>query len=110
MGTFELKKASDGQFYFRLKAGNGETILSSEMYKARDGATNGIESVKKNAPLDDRYEKKVSKDNKPYFVLKAGNHEIIGTSETYSSEAARDNGIASVKSNAPTAGVNDQTG
>lgn len=110
MGTFELKKASDGQFYFRLKAGNGETILSSEMYKAKDSATNGIESVKKNAPIDARYEKKVSKDNKPFFVLKAGNHEIIGTSETYSSDAARDNGIASVKSNAATAGVNDQTG
>jgi uncharacterized protein YegP (UPF0339 family) len=104
-GKFELKVAKDGQFYFRLKAGNGQTILASEMYKAKASALNGIESVKKNAPLDERYEKLVSKSEKPYFVLKAGNHEVIGTSELYESDASRDNGIESVKSNAPEAEV-----
>jgi uncharacterized protein YegP (UPF0339 family) len=34
-GTFEIKKANDGQFYFRLKAGNGQVIPSSEMYQAK---------------------------------------------------------------------------
>jgi uncharacterized protein len=107
MGTFEVKKLSNGQFAFSLKADNGERILASEQYKAKDSALNGVESVKKNAPQDARYEKKMSVKNQPYFVLKAGNHEIIGTSEMYSSEAARDNGIASVKSNAPGAKVVD---
>ncbi len=37
----------------------------------------------------------------PYFVLKAGNGEIIGKSEIYSSKSACKNGIASVKKNAP---------
>lgn len=108
-GKFLLKKASDGQFRFVLKAGNGETILTSELYKAKTSALNGIDSVKKNAPLDERYERKVDKGGHPRFNLKAANHEIIGTSESYSSEAARDNGIASVKANAVVAAVEDQT-
>jgi uncharacterized protein YegP (UPF0339 family) len=106
---FDLKKASDGQFVFHLKAANGEIILASEHYKGKSGAENGIESVKKNAPLDERYDRLESKGGKPYFVLKAGNHEIIGTSEMYSSTSARDKGIESVKTNAPGAAVNDMT-
>lgn len=108
-GKFILKKSSDGQFRFVLKAGNGETILTSELYKVKPSALNGIESVKKNAPLDERYERKVDKAGHPRFNLKAGNHEIIGSSEGYNSDAARDNGIESVKANAPTAVVEDET-
>jgi uncharacterized protein len=108
-GKFLLKKSSDGQFRFVLKAENGETILTSELYKVKTSALSGIESVKKNALLDDRYEKKVDKAGHPRFNLKAANHEIIGSSEGYNSEAARDNGIASVKDNAATAVVDDET-
>jgi uncharacterized protein len=106
---FHLKKSSDDQFRFVLKAGNGETILTSELYKAKPSALNGIESVKKNAPLDERYERKLDKSGHPRFNLKAANHEIIGSSESYSSEEAREVGIASVKANAPTAAVEDET-
>lgn len=102
-GKFEIKTAKNGEFIFNLKAGNGQVILTSEMYKAKASALNGIASVKKNAADDTRYEKKKSTNGKNYFVLKAGNHEIIGTSEMYNDESARDNGIASVKTNAPTA-------
>jgi uncharacterized protein len=108
MAKFQLKKASNGQFFFTLHADNGETILTSEMYKAKPGALNGIESVKQNASNDARYERKVSKGGKPYFVLKAGNNEAIGTSEEYSSESARDNGIAAVKAGGPMASTDDQ--
>jgi len=108
MAKFQLKKASNGQFFFTLHADNGEKVLMSEMYKAKPGALNGIESVKKNASDDARYERKLSKAGKPYFVLKARNNEVIGTSEEYSSEAARDNGIAAVKSAAAAASTDDQ--
>ena len=108
-GKFVIKKSSDGQFRFNLKAGNGEIILTSELYKAKASAINGIESVKKNAPLDNRYERKVDKAGHPRFNLKAANGEIIGSSEGYNSEAARDHGIESVKTNAPTAEVVDET-
>ena len=107
MAKFQLKKASNGQFFFTLHADNGEKILTSEMYKAKPGALNGIESVKKNAPDDARFERKVSKGGKPYFVLKARNNEVIGTSEEYSGDSARDNGIAAVKSAAPMASTQD---
>lgn len=106
---FELFKDKKGEFRFRLKAGNGEIILASEGYKDRGGAMNGIESVKKNADLLARFEKKASTSGKHYFVLKAANHQVIGTSEQYSSEDARDNGIKSVIANAKLAGVEDQT-
>ena len=108
MAKFQIKKASNGQFFFTLQADNGEKILTSEMYKAKPGALTGIESVKKNAPDDARYERKVSKGAKPYFVLKARNNEVIGTSEEYSGKSARDNGIAAVKSAAPMAQTDDQ--
>ncbi len=106
---FELKDAKGGQFLFVLKAANGEPVLTSELYKTKDGAKNGIESVKKNSKLDTAYKTEVSKDKKPFFVLKAGNHETIGTSETYSSESAMKEGIAAVKKIAADAKVEDIT-
>jgi uncharacterized protein YegP (UPF0339 family) len=106
---FVIKKAKDGEFYFNLKAGNGETILTSEMYKAKASAKNGIESVKKNAPLDVRYERKEDKKGNPRFNLKAANHEVIGSSESYNSTSSRENGIESVKKNAPGASVEDES-
>ena len=51
-GTFELYKDKRGEFRFRLKAGNGEVIASSESYKTKASALNGVESVKKNASSD----------------------------------------------------------
>ena len=108
-GKFELKKAKDGQFYFNLKAGNGQIILKSEIYKAKSGANNGIDSVRKNSALDDRYDRRESKKGEPYFVLLAANKQIIGQSEMYSSTTAMENGIKSVKANGPEAGIDDLT-
>jgi len=106
-GTFEIKKAKDGQTFFHLKAANGQVILASEMYKAKESALNGIESVKKNAPLAERYEKLTSKNGRFFFTLKAANSQVIGNSEMYESESSRDNGIDSVIKNAPTANIVD---
>jgi len=108
-GKYELKKTAKGQFMFNLRAGNNQVILTSEQYKAKAGATNGIESVRKNSPLDERYERKVAKDGQHFFVLKAANSQVIGTSELYKAKASMENGIASVKKNGPTATVDDQT-
>jgi uncharacterized protein YegP (UPF0339 family) len=106
-GKFDLKKAKNGQFYFNLKATNGQVILTSEMYKAKSSAKNGIESVKTNAAIDERYERRESKKGEPYFVLLAANKQVIGQSEMYSSVAAMEKGINSVKTNAPDASVDD---
>lgn len=108
-GKFELKKSTNGKFFFSLKAGNGEKILGSEMYETKPACENGIESVKKNAPDDARYEKKTSNKGDHYFNLKASNGQVIGSSEMYSTASGRDNGIESVKKNAPDAAVDDQT-
>lgn len=108
-GKFELKKTANGQYHFNLKAGNGQVILSSETYAAKSSAENGIDSVKTNAPLDERYERKTSTGDQPFFVLKASNGQTIGKSEMYSTTAAMENGIDSVKANAPGASVEDLT-
>jgi hypothetical protein len=108
-GKFEIKKAKDGEFYFHLRAGNEQIILASEMYETKSSAENGIASVKKNAPDDSRYERKDTKNGEFMFNVKAANHQVIGTSQVYTTASARDHGIVSVKENAPKAPVEDLT-
>lgn len=107
MGKFEIFKDTAAEFRFRLKAKNGEIILTSEGYTTKANCHNGISSVKNNAPNDKQYSRLNATNGSPYFNLKATNGEIIGTSEMYSSNQSRQTGIASVKSNAPGAEIVD---
>lgn len=104
-GKFEIKESSGGKFRFNLKAGNGQVLLSSESYETKQGAEKGIESIRRNASDDNRYERKTAKNDEAYFVLKAGNGEPLGRSETYSSVSSMENGIESVKKNAQDAEI-----
>lgn len=106
---FELSKSSDGQFRFVLKAGNAETILSSELYVGKGSAERGIASVQTNCSEDSRYERKTSSNGQAFFNLKAANQQVIGTSQMYSSESSREAGISSVKENGTTKTVKDNT-
>jgi uncharacterized protein YegP (UPF0339 family) len=108
-GKFEIKQAKDGQYHFNLKAGNGQIILSSELYKSKAACENGIASIQKNGGDAGRYERRENKNGEPYFILKAANGQEIGRSEYYSSNAAMENGIASVMKNAPDASIEDST-
>ncbi len=108
-GWYELSKSSDGQFRFTLKAGNAETILTSELYKAKSSAENGIASVQANCGTDERYERETSSSGQQYFNLKATNGQVIGTSQMYASESSRENGITSVKTNGLSKTVKDNT-
>lgn len=103
---FELKKSGD-KYHFVLKAGNGQVILSSQMYASKSGAMNGIESVKKNCGNDDCYERKTAKNGKVHFNIKSTNGQIIGSSQMYAGNSGMENGIASVKTNAPKADVTE---
>ena len=47
---FEVYKDKAGEFRFRLKARNGEIILTGESYKAKASCLNGIDSIRRNAP------------------------------------------------------------
>ncbi|WP_068825259.1 YegP family protein [Pseudomonas sp. BMS12] len=106
---FHLKTGKDGQFHFNLLAGNGEIILSSEMYKAKDSALNGIESVRKNSQRDGAFEVKPAASGKFHFVLKATNGQVVGQSQMYASEASAVAGTESVKRNAPEAALQDDS-
>lgn len=114
MGKFVIKQAKTGPM-FNLKAGNGQVIATSEIYSSMDGCKNGIASVVKNAPIapiEDqtkegfaaekcpKFEVYADKKGEFRFRLKAGNGQIIATSEGYTTLAACNNGIESVKKNA----------
>ena len=119
MGKFVIKTVASG-IKFDLKAGNGEVIATSEVYNSKSACKNGIESVRRNAPVaaledqtvegfaTDKHPKfEVYKDNKGEyrFRLKATNGQIIATGEGYVAKASCLNGVDSVRRNAPDAPV-----
>ena len=107
---FEIFQSDKNQkFYFNLKAANGQIILSSQGYESKNGAEKGIKSVQENADDDSKYERKTASNGKFHFNLKAGNGQIVGSSQMYSSEAGMENGIASVKNNTSGAKIKDLT-
>ena len=105
MGKFVITLRKNGEYQFNLKATNGQVILTSEGYTTKPACLNGIESVKKNAAIPERFEVKVAKNGKPYFNLKASNGQVVGASQMYASEATMKAGIASVAKNAPEAPI-----
>ncbi|MBR5433783.1 MAG: YegP family protein [Bacteroidales bacterium] len=116
MGKFVIKESKSG-FKFNLKAGNGEVIATSEVYNTESACKNGIKSVVTNCTADvedqtvanfaqlknPKYEIYTDKSGEFRFRLKARNGEIIATSEGYKSKTSCQNGIESVKKNAPEA-------
>ncbi|MBL7774589.1 MAG: YegP family protein [Saprospiraceae bacterium] len=109
MGKFVISQRSNGDFQFNLKADNGQVILSSQGYASKPSCVNGVESVRTNSQEDGRFERLTAANGKFYFNLKASNGQVVGSSQMYESEATRDNGIDSVKRNAPEASVEDET-
>ena len=108
-GYYELATTNDGRYMFNLKAANHEAILTSESYVERSSAENGIASVRQHASDDENFERRTAADGSPFFVLAATNGRIIGRSEMYSSEAAMEHGIESVKTNADSEVLRDRT-
>ncbi|WP_243438781.1 YegP family protein [Fundidesulfovibrio soli] len=108
---FKLFKASNGQYFFTLhSSGNHETVLNaSETYHTKQGAQNGIDSVKSNAPAASNYTKQTDASGQYRFRLQAQNNKAIGVSEAYTTAQNRDNGITWVMNNAPGATTVDHT-
>jgi uncharacterized protein YegP (UPF0339 family) len=106
---FEIFLGTNSQYYFRLKAANNETILASEGYTTKANCLNGVQSVKNHAPYDSYYSKLTARNGQYYFTLSASNNQVIGVSEMYTTETARNNGISAVKRDAPDAPTVDLT-
>lgn len=119
MGKFVIKETATGT-KFDLKAGNGEVIATSEVYKSLDSCKKGIASVKKNAPVaavENQTVEGYAKEKHPKFEvykdkagefrfrLKATNGQIIAVGEGYKALAGCMNGIESIKKNAPDAEI-----
>ena len=117
MSSFVVRKVNTG-IMFNLKADNGQVIATSEVYTTAASCKNGIESVRKNAPiaaLEDqtvegfaaakcpKFEMYVDNAGEFRFRLKATNGEIIAASEGCAAKESCENGIASVRENAPVA-------
>lgn len=108
-GKFEVYKDKAGEFRFRLKASNGQTVLTSEGYSSKKSAMNGVESVMKNGGDPAQFESTTTPKGKFRFSLKAKNKQVIGTSQNYNSASGRNNGIAAVGRAATGAAVEDLT-
>lgn len=119
MGKFVIKHTKTG-VKFDLKAGNGETIATSEVYSSVDACKAGIESVRKNAPIaavedqtvegfatekNPKFEIYMDKAGEFRFRLTAKNGQTIAVSEGYKALASCKNGVESVKKNAPDAEI-----
>ncbi len=119
MGKFVINTTANG-FSFNLKAGNGEVIATSQVYKTEEGCLKGIESVRKNAVLakvedqtvegfatvtNPKFEVYTDKAGELRFRLTARNGEPIAASEGYKAKAGCLNSIESVRKNAPEAKV-----
>jgi len=102
---FEVYKDKAGKFRFRLKAGNGQIILTGEAYNSKTTCIDGINSVKKNSLKETAFETYEDKKGGFRFRLKAANGEIIGQGESYTAKAGCMKGIESVKNNASSANV-----
>lgn len=108
--VFEIFIGHDDQYYFRLRAGNSKIILKgSEGYVTKQGAENGIESVRENSQLDERFQRFIAINDNPEFRLVARNGKTIGVGEDYSSKEMMEKGIRSVMENAPKATIVDLT-
>lgn len=106
---FEIYQSEKTQkYHFRLKAKNGEIILSGQAYKDKASCEKGIASVAKNGTDASMFDIKDSNDGKKYFVLKSGNGQVIGQSQMYKTDSGLNNGIASVGRNC-TANCKDLT-
>ena len=108
-GKYELKKSESGKFHFNLKAGNHEIILTSAMYETKGEAEAALETVRQRGGNPGNFERKLSSDKEPFFVLFNETGNSLGKSEMYSSEKAMENGIESVGRNAATAKFADLT-
>lgn len=119
MGKFVIKQAKSGPM-FNLKAGNGEVILTSQIYADEKSCRNGIESIMKNAPVagvedqtvegfeeikHPKFEVYTDKSGDTRFRLKATNGQIIGTGQGYASKAGCLKGIESIKKNSADASI-----
>lgn len=110
MGKFEIFKSDkNNEYYFRLKSANGENVLSSEGYTTKAACQNGIASVQKNSRDDKKYEVKQAKNGKWHFTLKAGNGQVIGSSQLYVSESGMKSGMKTVSKTSIDANIDDQT-
>jgi hypothetical protein len=108
-GWFDVSKSKADDFFFVLKSGNGEVVLTSEMYKSRESADTGITSVQANSADDTRYERAIASDGKFHFNLRAANNQVIGTSQLYATMDSRESGITAVKENGISKTVKDCT-
>ena len=99
LGKYVIGRSKGGGNHFNLIATNGQVILTSLMYETMADCVSGIEAVRENCPDDNRFDRKISSNNKHYFNLTTSDGQIIGKSEMYESTANMEKGIASVKRN-----------
>jgi uncharacterized protein len=94
---FQVFHGLDGAYYFHLRAANGEIVLQSQGYTRRSSAVSGTASVSANGTVASHYQIKDAANGQAYFVLVAGNGQVVGVSETYFSRSNAERGAQTVQ-------------
>ena len=98
---FQIYKDKAGKHRFRLKAKNGENIISSQAYASRATCMKGIKSVANHAADKSNFKSKENKAGKWNFNLVAANNRVIASSQSYADKSSMNKGVKSVMTNAP---------
>lgn len=106
---FEIELSRDGQLFFNLKAPNGRVILTSGRHRQTPDLLDAVAEVRTCSRGGARIDRRRSRAGEPYFVVLSGDGTLLGRSEMYSSQRSMENGIRSVKANAPKASIRDLT-
>ena len=105
MGAFEVLQTKTGKFTFRLRAANGQIILSGETFPTKAAAIAGINAVAESVESESNFDRRATNHGEYYFVLKGSNGRVLGKSDAYASQAGRETAIWSVRKNAEPAEI-----
>ena len=121
MSRFVIRRLPSG-VKFDLKAPNGQTVATSEVYDSPAACRKGIESVRKSvvtAAVEDltepgrpvsnpKFQLFLDKAGRFRFRLKARNGKVVAVSDGYATRSGCENGIESVRKNAPDAEITEE--
>jgi len=94
---FDVAYGPTNQIQFKLIDSSGSVVVASSGYPNKDACFKAIRSIKENARVEQRYEKRTL-EGKFFFTFKAASHEVLAKGGPYDTEALRDQALAVIRS------------
>jgi len=108
MCKFVIKTGKHHQFFFDLKADNGEVIITSDAFHTKAACNSGIEALKAVVRDDNKFERMKAATEHYYFIIKGANGKQIAKSVLFPTPAERNAAIKSIEAEAHDAVVAEE--